>query len=67
MGVYKIFKSLKPETYIIEDPAKALRKALELSKGSQPILVTGSFYMICEIRRFFPLTYQNHDIRSHLD
>ena len=67
MEVFKIFKSRKPKTYLIKDPAKALAKALELSQGSQPILVTGSFYMISEIRRFFPLRPQNHDLRSRLD
>ncbi len=65
--VFRIFKSLKSETYLIENPAEALTKALELSQNSRPILVTGSFYMICEIRRFFPLTYQNHDLQPHLD
>jgi len=67
MEVFRIFKSLKPETYLFENAAKALTKALELSQSSLPILVTGSFYMICEIRRFFPLGAQNHDLRSRLD
>ncbi len=53
--VFDIFRSFEPKIYLIEDPAKALRKALELSKNSLPILVTGSFYMICEIRQYFPL------------
>jgi dihydrofolate synthase/folylpolyglutamate synthase len=52
--VFQIFQSHSPETLLIEDPGEALKKALELSQGTLPILVTGSFYMICEIRRFFP-------------
>lgn len=49
--VYKIFKAKNKNTMLIEDPAEALKKAYALSGGKKPILVTGSFYMVSEIRK----------------
>jgi dihydrofolate synthase/folylpolyglutamate synthase len=49
--VAAIFTSANPATTLVKDPAGALRRARELSGGSRPILVTGSFYMVAEIRR----------------
>jgi dihydrofolate synthase / folylpolyglutamate synthase len=46
-----IFRRLNPETLLEKDPARALQLAQEASGGTRPILVTGSFYMVAEIRR----------------
>ncbi len=46
-----IFRSLNAATVLEKDPAKALARARLLSEGRLPILVTGSFYMVGEIRR----------------
>ena len=49
--VYEIFRALHPGTVLVEAPDAALETALSLSGLNTPILVTGSFYMIAEIRR----------------
>jgi folylpolyglutamate synthase/dihydropteroate synthase len=49
--VAAIFRGLNPETRLEKDPARALQLAREASGGTRPILVTGSFYMVAEIRR----------------
>ncbi len=49
--VYKIFKEYSKDVYLIMDPADAYNEALILSKGEMPVLVTGSFYMVSEIRK----------------
>ena len=49
--VYDIFRALNPDTELEEDPARALARARELADGVRPILVTGSFYMVAEIRK----------------
>jgi dihydrofolate synthase/folylpolyglutamate synthase len=49
--VYRFFKSLHGRTHLEKDPAQALEKAREQSLGELPILVTGSFYMVSEIRK----------------
>ncbi len=48
--VYKIFKSLNPETTFAKEPSEALRQAFRLSEEEKPILVTGSFYLAGIIR-----------------
>jgi dihydrofolate synthase/folylpolyglutamate synthase len=48
-GVWAIFHRLNPRTELHEDPDRALARARELA-GGRPILVTGSFYMVSEIR-----------------
>lgn len=47
--VIEIFRSSAPNSKLHVDAEEALRRALELSDG-RPILVTGSFYMVAEIR-----------------
>ncbi len=49
--VAAIFRSINPLTVLERDPGAALARARELSGGRRPILVTGSFYMVAEIRR----------------
>ena len=49
--VYEIFKRYSKNVQIIKDPAIAYRTVLELSTGETPVLVTGSFYMVSEIRK----------------
>jgi dihydrofolate synthase/folylpolyglutamate synthase len=61
--VHGIFQSLKPDSLLIEDPMQALQTAIELTDRRRPLVVTGSFYMVCEVRRF--LTELTH--RSQLD
>ncbi len=51
--VWAIFRRLNPLAELHEDPARALARARELS-GGRPILVTGSFYMVSEIRALLP-------------
>jgi dihydrofolate synthase / folylpolyglutamate synthase len=46
-----IFRGVNPATTLEKDPAQALARAREASGGTRPILVTGSFYMVAEIRR----------------
>ncbi len=50
-GVWHIFRELNPGAELVRDPAEALRRARQLAGGRLPILVTGSFYMVSEIRR----------------
>jgi dihydrofolate synthase / folylpolyglutamate synthase len=45
------FRAVQPGTVLETDPARALALALRESGGRLPILVTGSFYMVAEIRR----------------
>jgi dihydrofolate synthase/folylpolyglutamate synthase len=47
--VWAIFRQLHEGVELLEDPVRALDRARELSAG-RPILVTGSFYMVSEIR-----------------
>jgi dihydrofolate synthase / folylpolyglutamate synthase len=49
--VADIFRSVNPRTLLETDPGRALALAREESQGKRPILVTGSFYMVAEIRR----------------
>jgi dihydrofolate synthase / folylpolyglutamate synthase len=48
--VAAIFREINPATELEKDPVRALRRAREESEG-KPILVTGSFYMVAEIRK----------------
>ncbi|MBN2533718.1 MAG: bifunctional folylpolyglutamate synthase/dihydrofolate synthase [Spirochaetales bacterium] len=50
-AVYKAFKAKNKNTILIKEPRKALFKALRKAHGKLPVLVTGSFYMVAEIRR----------------
>jgi dihydrofolate synthase / folylpolyglutamate synthase len=49
--VYELFKKYSQDVHLEKDPIKAYKKALGFSKKEKPILVTGSFYMISEIRK----------------
>jgi dihydrofolate synthase/folylpolyglutamate synthase len=49
--VFSIFRSINPRTVLEKDPAAALARAEDASGETLPILVTGSFYMISEIRK----------------
>jgi len=56
--VAKVFHRLTASAELITDPNTALQRALELSGGTRPVLVTGSFYMVAEIR---PLLQKEHN------
>ncbi len=49
--VCAIFRGINPRTVLRRHPMAALRWAQERSANALPILVTGSFYMVAEIRR----------------
>ena len=49
--VADIFRALNPSTLLERDPRKALHLARQESAGRRPILVTGSFYMVSEVRK----------------
>jgi dihydrofolate synthase/folylpolyglutamate synthase len=57
--VYGIFRERNEKTVLLMDPARALSRALDLSGGKRPILVTGSFYMVSEIRKL--LSHRDQD------
>ncbi len=48
--VCAIFRGINPRTVLRRHPMAALRWAQERSANALPILVTGSFYMVAEIR-----------------
>ncbi len=50
-NVYAVFKDLRNDILLKEKPEEALRTALKLSRSKLPILTTGSFYMVGEIRK----------------
>ena len=50
-SVAALFGEFNPSTFLEPDPARALKKARDLAGSGLPILVTGSFYMVAEIRR----------------
>ncbi len=50
--VWNHFVGHNPGARLVPDPRLALAEALRVSGGHLPILVTGSFYMVAEIRRF---------------
>jgi len=49
--VFEIFRALNPGTTLEKEPEAALRAARREAGDARPILVTGSFYMVAEIRR----------------
>ncbi len=51
--VFLAVQQVHPRVFFEPDPAAALRKALSLSAGVHPILATGSFYFIAEIKKCF--------------
>ena len=50
-SVFNEFRRLNPSAELIPEPDAAVKKALYQSRGKVPILITGSFYMIGEIRK----------------
>ncbi len=50
-GVFNTFKQYKNDVFLRIEPKDALKTAIELSQGIKPVLVTGSFYMVAEIRK----------------
>ncbi len=54
-SVYHAFARVHSQVELIRDPQMALSRALEIAGDNTPILVTGSFYMISEIRRLIHL------------
>ena len=51
-AVYQAFSAAHPSVELIPEPKAAFERALDHSGGKRPILVTGSFYMIAEVRPF---------------
>jgi dihydrofolate synthase/folylpolyglutamate synthase len=49
-AVYSSFARHHGSVELISEPERAFARAIELAGGKKPILVTGSFYMISEIR-----------------
>jgi dihydrofolate synthase/folylpolyglutamate synthase len=49
--VFEIFHAMNPGTLLEKEPEAALRRARQEAGGERPILVTGSFYMVAEVRR----------------
>ena len=52
-NVFLAVQQTHPRVFFEPDPAAALRKAREFSAGVHPILATGSFYFIAEIKKCF--------------
>jgi dihydrofolate synthase/folylpolyglutamate synthase len=52
-SVEKAFRQVHNSVELIREPTGAFLRVLELAGEELPILVTGSFYMISEIRRFY--------------
>lgn len=50
-GVLRCFARYRADARLIRTPIEALDTAVRLSEGRVPILVTGSFYMVAEIRQ----------------
>jgi dihydrofolate synthase/folylpolyglutamate synthase len=49
--VCRIFQSMHPSVLLESVPEHALQRAFKLSRSHAPILVTGSFFMVAEIRK----------------
>ena len=50
-ALFELFRALNPRTHLEKQPSAALERARATSRGTLPVLVTGSFYMISEIRK----------------
>ncbi len=48
--VHRQFQQRNPGAVLVADTAKALSKALSLAGDSRPLLITGSFYLVGEVR-----------------
>ncbi len=49
-AVFDIFRNYHPTVFLEKDPQKALQKARTIAVDGLPILVTGSFFLVGEIR-----------------
>lgn len=49
-GVYRAFARHHEAVRLVPDPQEALREALQAAAGSLPIVITGSFYLLGELR-----------------
>jgi dihydrofolate synthase/folylpolyglutamate synthase len=56
-AVFRTFSAYHPQTILETDPEAALQRALDSSQQHLPILVTGSFYMVAEIRKYVVKDY----------
>ena len=50
-AVYRIFQKNHPTVFLKKDPSEALQKARTLAGRELPILVTGSFFLVAEVRK----------------
>ncbi len=49
--VYQIFRKYSKNVQLVKDPVEAHSTAIKFSGKENPVLVTGSFYMVSEIRK----------------
>ncbi|MFP4642898.1 MAG: bifunctional folylpolyglutamate synthase/dihydrofolate synthase [Spirochaetales bacterium] len=49
-AVAEVFSALRAQVELLTDPATALARARSLAGKNGTVIVTGSFYMVCEIR-----------------
>jgi dihydrofolate synthase / folylpolyglutamate synthase len=52
--IYSLTPVHKKETFLEPDPKKALQRAIEMTPRGGSVLITGSLYLIGEIKRLFP-------------
>jgi dihydrofolate synthase/folylpolyglutamate synthase len=52
-ALFSIFLKRNTHTHLEKIPERALKHALHFSNNQLPILVTGSFYMVAEIRKLY--------------
>jgi dihydrofolate synthase/folylpolyglutamate synthase len=62
--LFSLFIKKNPGTILEKNPEKALKKALHFSQHRLPIFVTGSFYMVAEIRKLFRRNMSNRRQRT---
>ncbi len=49
--VHRQFQQTNPQAILVADTARALSEALSLAASRRPLLITGSFYLVGEVRR----------------
>ncbi len=54
--LFTCFSALHGSCMLLRSPEEALSKALELSQERTPVIVTGSFYMVSEIKKLMGLS-----------
>jgi len=60
--VAQVFRRSAPSTELIINPKAALTRALQISENVRPVLVTGSFYMVAEIRPLLLKKIEREDV-----